>query len=524
MAEQTVREESDRAIEHTAPTEPSFADLGVESSIVSVLERAGVHAPFPVQALTLPITLRGGDLIGQARTGTGKTLAFSLPIVQTATEEPVVQALVLVPTRELCIQVTGDLALAASGRPLRVLAVYGGRPIAAQITALRNGAQIVVGTPGRILDHLRQGTLDLSHLRVAVLDEADQMLDLGFLPDVEAILKATPVTRQSMLFSATMPKEVMALSRRYLRQPTFVHAEAGVGPLVPETTQHFFQVHYMDRFEVLCRLLDMPGRERVAVFRRTKRGVDRTIQSLTERGYRAGAFHGDLPQHVREKVLTSFRKGTIDVLVATDVAARGLDIDGVSHVINYDTPTDERAFTHRTGRTGRAGAAGVAITFVTWNELATARSILAALGMSDEIEEVFSTSPLLIERFGLPTKAVATAARRAASVAPPAPPVLVSPVEPAPGSAVRTRRRRGTKGHGDTAATKGSAETRRAQDVTPPAPLVEGASGATVPGVEHEANMSPDRPAVRRRRSTRRRSGQAPGSGSSGQGPAGSLA
>jgi superfamily II DNA/RNA helicase len=351
------------------------------------------------------MALAGVDLIGQARTGTGKTLAFGIPIVQEIDpEDPTVQALVVVPTRELCLQVADDVATAGRDAGVRVTPIVGGRPIGPQIVALNEGSHVVVGTPGRLLDHLRQRTLDLSGLRIVVLDEADEMLDLGFLPDVEAILRATPEHRQSMLFSATMPKEVIGLARRYMRQPTFVHAEADEELLVPATKQYFFQVHPLNRFEVLTRILDIPGRERVAVFRRTKRGVDRTIAGLRELGYRAGALHGDMQQAVRERVMGQFRKGKLDVLVCTDVAARGLDIAGLSHVVNYDTPEDDKAYVHRIGRTGRAGAAGVAVTFVAWNELDTADLIRRRLGLTDEpVHEVYSTSPLLTELFGLPS-------------------------------------------------------------------------------------------------------------------------
>jgi superfamily II DNA/RNA helicase len=338
--------------------------------------------------------------------------------------EPVVQALVVVPTRELCLQVATDVERAGHDAGVRVAAIVGGRPMGPQIVALNEGAPVVVGTPGRLLDHLRQGSMELGSLRILVLDEADEMLDLGFLPDVEAIIQRTPGHRQTMLFSATMPKEVVALARRYSKQPTFVHAEPeGDRGTVPATKQYFFMVHPLNRFEVLCRLLDARDRDRVAVFRRTKRGVERTIHGLLERGYKAGALHGDLPQPVRERVMRSFRKGKLDVLVCTDVAARGLDIAGLSHVINYDTPEDERAYVHRIGRTGRAGAAGVAITFAAWNEAATAEAIRERLDLRGEpMHEVYSTSPLLVELFDLPTvdeaaasRASATAQRRAAA-------------------------------------------------------------------------------------------------------------
>src|SRR6266508_2806996 len=320
-------------------TERSFADLGATPTTLTSLARIGVEHPFPIQTLCLPLALAVVGLIVQARTVTGKTLAFGIPIVKDVDpSENAVQALIVIPTRELCLQVAADISKAGHDAGVRVAAIVGGRPMGPQIVDLNEGAPVVVGTPGRLLDHLRQGSLQLDALRVLVLDEADEMLDLGFLPDVESIIAATPQHRQTMLFSATMPKAVVALARRYSKQPTFVHAEPeGELATVPATEQHFFQVHPLNRFEVLCR---------------TKRGVERTIQGLVERGYRAGALHGDLPQVVRERVMRSFRKGKLDVLVCTDVAARGLDIAGLSHVINYDTPEDERAYVHRIGRTG----------------------------------------------------------------------------------------------------------------------------------------------------------------------------
>ncbi len=381
------------------------------------LAHVGIEHPFPIQTLCLPLTLAGVDVIGQARTGTGKTLAFGIPIVQGIDpSEPVVQALVIVPTRELCLQVEGDLEATGRDAGVRAASIVGGRPIGPQIVELNEGVHVVVGTPGRLLDHLRQGTLDLSAVRILVIDEADKLLDLGFLPDVEAIVAATPPHRQTMLFSATVPKEIVLLARRYARQPTFVHVQDELGATVPATRQYFFSVHPLNRFQVLCRILDTPHRERVAVFRRTKRGVERTIKGLVEAGYKAGALHGDMPQVVREQVMRSFRKGRLDVLVCTDVAARGLDIAGLSHVINYDTPEDDRAYVHRIGRTGRAGAAGIAITFVAWNELATAELIRRRLELEDEpIHEVYSTSPLLTELFDLPAPEAAAARRAAAA-------------------------------------------------------------------------------------------------------------
>jgi superfamily II DNA/RNA helicase len=436
------------SLSQSATVERSFADLGATPSTLTSLARIGIEHPFPIQTLCLPLALAGVDLIGQARTGTGKTLAFGIPIVQEVDpREPVVQALVVVPTRELCLQVAADVEKAGHDAGVRVAAIVGGRPMGPQIVDLNEGAAVVVGTPGRLLDHLRQGSLELRSLRILVLDEADEMLDLGFLPDVEAIIRATPEHRQTMLFSATMPKEVVALARRYSKQPTFVHAEPeGDRRTVPATKQYFLQVHPLNRFEVLCRLLDAPDRDRVAVFRRTKRGVERTIQGLVERGYRAGALHGDLPQPVRERVMRSFRKGKLDVLVCTDVAARGLDIAGLSHVINYDTPEDERAYVHRIGRTGRAGAAGVAITFVAWNEAATAEAIRDHLGLRDEpVHEVYSTSQLLVDLFDLPTveeAATSRAAARAQQAAAARPPADETGTAGAPPSKRRSGSRR----------------------------------------------------------------------------------
>ncbi len=364
----------------------TFRDLGITEPICAALEAAGITATFPIQALALPIALDGHDLIGQARTGTGKTLAFGAPLLQRLDETPggrrsAPRALVVVPTRELAIQVADDLRMAGSRLGTNVVTVYGGRAYEPQIEALATG-DLVVGTPGRLLDLIRQGHLDLSEVHGLVLDEADKMLDLGFLPDVEKILRLTPPQRQTMLFSATMPGEVVTLARRHLRRPTHVRAEHHDEPAhVPSTEQHAFRAHQMDKIEVLARVLQAEGRGLTIVFCRTKRACDQVATALTTRGFAAAAVHGDLGQGQRERAMRAFRSGKVDVLVATDVAARGLDVDDVTHVVNYECPEDDKAYLHRTGRTGRAGRTGVAVTFVDWRDLQRWKLIDDTLGL-----------------------------------------------------------------------------------------------------------------------------------------------
>jgi superfamily II DNA/RNA helicase len=376
----------------------TFRDLGVAEPICGALEAAGITTAFPIQALALPIALDGHDLIGQARTGTGKTLAFGVAILQRLGEgpadgHPAPRALVVVPTRELAIQVADDLRIAGSGLGVSVVTVYGGRAYEPQIEALGT-ADLVVGTPGRLLDLVRQGHLDLSRVLGLVLDEADKMLDLGFLPDVERILRLTPGQRQTMLFSATMPGEVVTLARRHLRRPTHVRAEHHDEPaLVPSTENHVFRAHQLDKIEVLARVLQAEGRGLTIVFCRTKRVCDQVATGLTRRGFAAAAVHGDLGQGQRERAMRAFRSGKVDVLVATDVAARGLDVDDVTHVVNYDCPEDDKAYLHRTGRTGRAGRTGVAVTFVDWPDLQRWKIIDDTLGLGlPEPLETYSTS------------------------------------------------------------------------------------------------------------------------------------
>ncbi|MDJ0465444.1 DEAD/DEAH box helicase [Streptomyces sp. H27-C3] len=369
--------------------------------------------------MTLPVALSGSDVIGQAKTGTGKTLGFGLPLLERVTvpadveagrakpekltEAP--QALVVVPTRELCQQVTNDLLTAGKVRNVRVLAIYGGRAYEPQVEALKKGVDIVVGTPGRLLDLAGQKKLDLSHVRSLVLDEADEMLDLGFLPDVERIMNMLPVKRQMMLFSATMPGAVISLARRYMTQPTHISATSpdDEGRTVANITQHIFRAHNMDKPELVSRILQADGRGLAMIFCRTKRTAADIAEQLEKRGFASGAVHGDLGQGAREQALRAFRNGKVDVLVCTDVAARGIDVEGVTHVINYQSPEDEKTYLHRVGRTGRAGAKGIAITLVDWDDIPRWKLINKALDLPfDDPEETYSTSAHLYEILGIP--------------------------------------------------------------------------------------------------------------------------
>jgi superfamily II DNA/RNA helicase len=381
----------------------------VAEPFCEALADKGITAAFPIQTLALPIALGGHDVIGQARTGTGKTLAFGLPLLQRLADQPparpgAARALVVVPTRELAIQVSKDLQDAGRRSGARVITVYGGRAYEPQIDALAAGVDVVVGTPGRLLDLVRQRHLDLSDVGTLVLDEADKMLDLGFLPDVERILELTPRGRQTMLFSATMPGEVVTLARRYLSRPTHVRAEHHDEPEhVPLTEQHAFRAHQMDKVEMLARVLQADGRGLTMVFCRTKRTADQVAGALTTRGFATAAVHGDLGQAQRERALRAFRHGKVDVLVATEVAARGLDVEDVTHVVNYECPEDDKAYLHRIGRTGRAGRSGVAVTFVDWNDLQRWKIINDALGLGiPEPPETYSTSEHLFSALGIP--------------------------------------------------------------------------------------------------------------------------
>ncbi|MFC5802454.1 DEAD/DEAH box helicase [Streptomyces formicae] len=381
--------------------------------------------------MTLPVALSGTDVIGQAKTGTGKTLGFGLPLLERVTVPVDVeagrakpeqltdtpQALVVVPTRELCTQVTNDLLTAGKVRNVRVLAIYGGRAYEPQVEALKKGVDVVVGTPGRLLDLAGQKKLNLSHVKALVLDEADEMLDLGFLPDVEKIIQLLPAKRQTMLFSATMPGAVIGLARRYMSQPTHIRATSpdDQGATVANITQRVYRAHSMDKPEMVSRILQAEGRGLAMIFCRTKRTAADIAEQLARRGFASGAVHGDLGQGAREQALRAFRNGKVDVLVCTDVAARGIDVEGVTHVINYQSPEDEKTYLHRIGRTGRAGATGTAVTLVDWDDIPRWQLINKALDLDfNDPVETYSTSEHLFEELGIPagTKGVLPRAER----------------------------------------------------------------------------------------------------------------
>ncbi|MFI2336993.1 DEAD/DEAH box helicase [Nocardia rhamnosiphila] len=450
LAETLLTAELDSA--HTAPT---FTELGVRDEIVRALGEIGIERTFAIQELTLPLALAGEDLIGQARTGMGKTFGFGVPLLHristtesgTTPLDGTPRALIIVPTRELCIQVTQDLEHAAKyltnqKGPLRVTSIYGGRPYESQIAALRAGVDVVVGTPGRLLDLADQQHLILGKVGVLVLDEADEMLDLGFLPDIERILGMVPDKRQTMLFSATMPGPIITLARTFLTRPTHIRAEEPHDSAVHDRTAQFvYRAHALDKSELVARVLQAESRGATMIFTRTKRTAQKVADELAERGFAVGAVHGDLGQIAREKALTKFRKGTIDVLVATDVAARGIDIDDVTHVVNYQCPEDEKTYVHRIGRTGRAGRTGVAVTLIDWDELTRWASIDAALGLGiPDPVETYSRSPHLFADLGIPEGVTGTVGAHKPQRDPDA--VVVERPERAP----RKRNRRRTRG------------------------------------------------------------------------------
>lgn len=392
---------------------PSFAELGVAAEICDGLTTRGITRTFAIQELTLPIALSGQDLIGQARTGMGKTYGFGVPLLDRVFDDADIEeldgtprALVVVPTRELAQQVTEDLQVAATHLPVRLASIYGGRPYEEQIKKLNRGVDVVIGTPGRLIDLHERGNLQLDRVAILVLDEADEMLDLGFLPSVEAILQALDGNaHQTMLFSATMPGAILTLARRFMKKPIHIRAESGEQDFTHSSTRKVtFQAHRMDKVAVVAHALQAAGRGRTIIFTRTKRAAAQLADDLARRGFHVGAVHGDLGQKSREKSLHAFRSGQVDILVATDIAARGIDVDDVTHVINYQVPDDPMTFVHRIGRTGRAGHTGTAITLVGYDELAKWQVINDELDLGEpEPPQWFSTSPELAQALDIPT-------------------------------------------------------------------------------------------------------------------------
>ncbi|WP_345039943.1 DEAD/DEAH box helicase [Streptomyces sannanensis] len=470
--------------------------------------------------MTLPVALSGTDVIGQAKTGTGKTLGFGLPLLERVTVPADVeagrarpeqltdtpQALVVVPTRELCTQVTNDLLTAGKVRNVRVLAIYGGRAYEPQVEALQKGVDVVVGTPGRLLDLAGQKKLDLSHVKALVLDEADEMLDLGFLPDVEKIMELLPAKRQTMLFSATMPGAVIGLARRYMSRPTHIRATSpdDEGATHANIAQHVYRAHSMDKPEMVARILQAEGRGLAMIFCRTKRTAADIAEQLQRRGFASGAVHGDLGQGAREQALRAFRNGKVDVLVCTDVAARGIDVEGVTHVINYQSPEDEKTYLHRIGRTGRAGNSGTAITLVDWDDIPRWQLINKALELDfNDPVETYSSSPHLFEELNIPagTKGILPRTERTRAG------LDAEEIEDLGETGGRGGRGARTRTEERPARTRTPRERRRTRGG---APLAEGAAPAAAPAAEESPEQSGPRVLRRRRRTRAGASSEAP--------------
>ncbi|MDN3478775.1 DEAD/DEAH box helicase [Curtobacterium sp. APC 4022] len=511
----------------------TFSELQIEQDIVDALASKGIIEPFPIQQQTIPLALTGQDIIGQAKTGTGKTFGFGLPLIQRIGADPApgVKALVVVPTRELAVQVSEDLESAMVNRPTKLVSIYGGKAYEGQVEQLKAGAQIVVGTPGRLIDLQRQRLLDLSHVQEIVLDEADRMLDLGFLSDIERIFQAVPEVRHTMLFSATMPAPIVALARRFMSRPVHIRATDPDEGLMQANIKHvIYRAHSLDKDEVIARILQAEGRGKTVIFTRTKRAAARIVEELKDRGFNAAAVHGDLNQEQRERAMAAFKAGKRDVLIATDVAARGIDVDDVTHVINHTIPDDPDTYLHRAGRTGRAGKTGIAVTFVDWDDLHKWTLIDKALefGIPEPVE-TYSSSPHLFTDLDIPvgtkgrlpgtTSHAATAGTEKSSAGSRSGSRSGSDSRSdsgsRSGSAGESRSRNRTRsagsessgsrrGSGDRPAAERTAPAEDAQDVTTAAGTVE---GAPAPGAGDESGDG-----TQKRRRRRRRRG---GSGSS---------
>ena len=346
----------------------TFYDFGLSESVIKATTRMGFEETTSIQELAIPIAMGSKDIIGQAQTGTGKTAAFGIPMLEKIiSNNNSVQGLVITPTRELAVQVAEEINTLGQFKKVRALPIYGGQDIQRQIKALKNKPEIIVATPGRLMDHMRRKLIRLHHLETIVLDEADEMLNMGFREDIENILSEVPSNRQTMLFSATMPQPIKDLAQRFMNNPEFIRIKPKE-ITVPNTEQYYYQVQEKEKFDALCRILDLHSPEAAIVFARTKRRVDELLEALNKRGYSAEAIHGDLTQPKRDSVMNKFKNGTTEILVATDVAARGLDIGSVTHVYNFDIPQDSENYVHRIGRTGRVGKPGIAATFVSHRE------------------------------------------------------------------------------------------------------------------------------------------------------------
>lgn len=352
-----------------------FEELGLSDNIIKAVKNMGFEETTPIQDQTIPLVMEGLDLIGQAQTGTGKTAAFGIPMVEKAsTSKGKIHSIVLTPTRELAVQVAEELNRIGQYKGIRTLPIYGGQEIIRQIRALKNNPQFIVGTPGRLLDHIRRKTIKLDSIEMVVIDEADEMLNMGFIDDIEAILSEIPAKRQTLLFSATMPERIKRLANKFMDNPELIKV-LSKEVTVPNTEQYYMEVKEKQKLDVLCLIFDIESPELAIVFGRTKRRVDELSEALSKRGYSAEGLHGDLTQAKRDSVMRKFKDGTIEVLVATDVAARGLDISGVTHVFNFDVPQDPESYVHRIGRTGRAGKSGLAYTFITPREIGHLKTI-----------------------------------------------------------------------------------------------------------------------------------------------------
>jgi superfamily II DNA/RNA helicase len=499
----------------------TFADLGVDQDIVDVLASKGIVDAFPIQEQTIPLGLPGQDIIGQAKTGTGKTFGFGIPVVQRLgpDPEPGVKALIVVPTRELCVQVYEDLEIATSKRDTKVVAIYGGKAYEGQVEALKAGAQIVVGTPGRLLDLAGQRLLSFANVTEMVLDEADKMLDLGFLPDIEKIFQKVPAIRHTQLFSATMPGPIVALARRFMTNPIHIRATDPDEGLTQANIKHLvYRAHSLDKDEVIARILQADGRGKTVVFTRTKRAAQRLVDELGDRGFNAAAVHGDMSQESRERSMAAFKAGKRDVLIATDVAARGIDVDDVTHVINHTIPDDDKTYLHRAGRTGRAGKTGIAVTFVDWEDLHKWALINRALEFGKpEPVETYSSSPHLYADLDIPagTKGrIATAPKTQTVKTQPAARATDAAAEGTEEGGTRRRRRRSRASDAERVGStfeEGDAGQHGTNAASEPADahLAEGGGTHDGRGAEHHDG----KPAAARRRRRRRRTSGAQGQG-----------